>query len=98
LRHSALGIAYAGLGKKEEAIREGQLAVELLPETTDAWAGLWRLEDLARIYVMVGEYDLAVEKLEYLLTIPSELSVPLVQLDPTWKPLHNHPRFKKLIE
>ena len=98
LRHSALGIAYAGLGKKEEAIREGERAVELLPVTKDAWVGLWRVEDLARIYVTIGEHDLAIEKLEYLLSIPGELSIPLLQLDPTWIPLRNHPRFKKLIE
>ncbi len=97
-RHSALGIAYAGLGKKSEAIREGQLAVELLPVAKEAWVGLWRLEDLARIYVMVGEYDLATEQIEYLLSIPGEISIPLLQLDPFWNPLRNHPRFQKLIE
>jgi serine/threonine-protein kinase len=96
--HSALGIAYAGLGHEEEAVREGKLAVELLPVSKEAWRGLYRVEDLARIYVMVGEYDLAVEQLEYLLSIPSELSIPLLQLDPVWGPLRNHPRFKRLLE
>ena len=97
-RHSALGIAYAGLGRKAEAIRNGQLAVKLLPVTKEAWVGLWRLEDSARIYVMVGEYDIAIEQLEYLLSIPSELSVPLLRLDPAWDPLRAHPRFKNLLE
>lgn len=96
--HSSLGIAYAGLGRKDDAIREGKLAVELLPITRDAWIGSWRLEDLARIYAMTGEYDLATEQLEYLLSIPSELSAHLLQLDPAWDHLRNHPRFKKLIE
>jgi len=58
----------------------------------------WRLEDLARIYVMVDEHDLAIEKLEYLLSILSELSIPLLQLDPAWDSLRSHPRFKKLLE
>ena len=96
--HSSLGIAYAGLGRKQDAIREGKLAVELLPVTKEAWKGLYRIEDLARIYVMVGEHDLAINKLEKLLSIPSELSIPLLQLDPAWNPLRDHPRFKKLIE
>ena len=98
LRHSALGITYAGLGRKEEAIREGQLAVELLPVTKDAWVGLWRLEDLARIYVMIGEFDAAIDQIQYLVQNPSELSIPLLRLDPAWAPLNKHPRFIKLLE
>jgi len=96
--HSSLGIAYAGLGRKEDALREGKLAVELLPVTKEALRGCYRVKDLARIYVMVGEYDLAIEQLEYLLSIPSELSIPLLRLDPAWDPLRNHPRFQKLVE
>ncbi len=68
--HSALGIAYAGLGRKEDAIREGKLAVELLPLTKDAMRGYCRASDLARIYVMVGEFDLAIDQIEFLLSIP----------------------------
>ena len=96
--HSALGIAYAGLGDKQEAIREGKLAVDLLPVGKDAMRGICRVVDLARIYVMVGEFDLAINQIESLLSIPSELSIDLLGLDPAWNPLHNHPRFKKLIE
>jgi len=96
--HSSLGIAYAGLGRKDDAIREGKHAVELSPIQKDAWIGSWRLEDLARIYAMVGEHDLATEQLEYLLSIPSELSVHLLRLDPVWDPLRGQFRFRKLIE
>jgi serine/threonine-protein kinase len=96
--HSSLGIAYAGLGRKEDALREGKLAVELLPVSKGAWRGLHRVEALANIYVMVGEYDLAIEQLEYLLSKPGELSIPLLRLDPTWDTLRDHSRFKKLIE
>ena len=96
--HSSLGIAYAGLGRKEDAIREGRLGVELLPVTKEAMRGLSKVQDLARIYVMVGEYDLAIEQLEYLLSIPSELTISLLRLDPVWEPLRDHPRFKKLLE
>jgi serine/threonine protein kinase/tetratricopeptide (TPR) repeat protein len=96
--HSALGIAYAGLGHKEDALREGKRGVELLPVSKEAMRGPYRVEDLARIYVMVGEHDEAINQLEYLLSMPGSLSIPLLQLDPAWDPLRNHPHFKKLLE
>ncbi len=96
--HSSLGIAYAGLGRKEDAIREGKRGVELYPVTKDAWRGLYRVKDLARIYVMVGEFDAAIDQLEFLLSKPVDMSIPLLRLGPAWDPLRDHPRFKKLIE
>ncbi len=96
--HSALGIAYAGLGRKQEAIREGKLAVKMLPVTRDAMSGPTRIENLARIYVMVGEYDAALDKLEFLLSIPRMDFFPLLELDPIWAPLRDHPRFRELLE
>jgi len=96
--HRELGVTYAGLGRKEEAIREGKKAVELRPVTKDAYnVGSGLLGNLARIYVMVGEYDAAIDQLEYLVSIPSWISVPSLRVDPTWAPLRNHPRFKKLV-
>jgi len=96
--HSSLGIAYAGLGRKEDAVREGKEAVNLLPVTNDAWRGPYRVEDLAAIYAMVGEHDAAVEQLEYLLSIPSHISVPLLRLDPKWNVLRDNPRFQRLLK
>lgn len=96
--HSSLGIAYAGLGRKEDSIREGKLAVELMPVSKEAMVGPYRVEDLAIIYVMVGEFDSAIDQLELLLDRPSYLSIPLLRLDPAWDPLRNHPRFKRLLE
>jgi len=96
--HSKLGIAYAGLGRKEVALLEGNLAVKLLPVTKEAWQGLYPVEDLARIYVMVGQYDDAIDTIEYLLSRPGVLSIPLLRLDPAWAPLRDYPRFKKIIE
>jgi serine/threonine-protein kinase len=96
--HSSLGIAYAGLGRREEAIHEGKLAVRLLPVIKDAIRGPSYLVNLARIYVMVGEYDLAIDQLEFILSIPSKLSIPLLRIDPTWDPLRNNSRFQKLLE
>jgi serine/threonine-protein kinase len=96
--HSSLGIAYAGLGRKEDALREGRLAIELLPVTKEAYRGLYRVEDLAKIYVMVGEFDAAIDQIEFLLSRPGVMSIPLLRLDPAWDPLRDHPRFKKLLE
>ena len=96
--HSYLGIAYAGLGRKEEGIREGKKGVELLPVSKDAVDGPGYVQNLAQIYVMVGDYDSAIDQLAYLLSIPSEdISIPYLRIDPTWAPLRNHPRFQKLL-
>jgi len=73
--HSALGLAYAFLGRTEEAIKEGRRALELMPVSKDALDGPLYVQRLARIYAILGEYDPAIEKLEYLLSIPSPLSV-----------------------
>ena len=72
--------------------------MELLPVSKEAWRGLYRVEDLARIYVIVGESDAAIDQLEFLLSAPGGMSIPLLGLDPAWNALRNHPRFKKLIE
>ncbi|MFC1792473.1 protein kinase [Planctomycetota bacterium] len=96
--HSALGVAHAGLGNKEDAIREGELAVEMFPYTKDFRKGFAREKDLAYIYTMVGKSDKAIDQLERLLSIDGEISIPLLQLNPAWDPLRNHPRFKKLVE
>jgi serine/threonine-protein kinase len=47
---------------------------------------------------MVGEYDAAIGQLELLLSIPSEISIPLLRVDPLWDPLRDHPRFQELLE
>jgi len=96
--HSSLGIVYAGLGRRDAAIREGQLGVELFSVSKDALIGPRRVQDLAQIFTMVGEYDDAIDQIEYLLSIPSWLSVPLLRIDPRWDPLRDHPRFHALLE
>jgi TolB-like protein/Flp pilus assembly protein TadD len=95
---SSLGIAYAGLGLHEKAENAGERAVELLPVTKDAYKGVFLLEDLAQIYVMTGKYDEAISELKYLLSIPGYLSAKILESDPVWAPLRDHPEFKKLLE
>ena len=95
--HSALGIALAGLGRKEDAVRAGERGVELLPVSKEAWRGVSRVQGLAKIYTMVGEHDLAIDRIEDALSIPGELTPRQLQLDPTWRPLHRYPRFGEWV-
>ena len=96
--HSLLGLAYAGLGEKEKAIELGKLGTAMLPVTRDAVSGPIRLEELARIYVMVGKHKETIDTLKNLLDMPSRLSHKLIAIDPVWDPLHNYPSFQKLIK
>ena len=96
--YTSLGLVYAGLGRREDAIRAGKKGVELLPIGKEAWRGAYRLEDLSVIYARVGEFALAIDNLETLLSIPGDLSVNLLKLDPKWDPLRDHPRFIALLE
>ena len=96
--HSELGLAYAGLGRKNEAKREGELAVELLPISKEALIGSDWVRNLAQIYVMVGDHDAAVEELEYLLSIVAPISGHWLRLDPIWDPLRDRPQFQALLE
>ena len=97
-RHADLGVVLAGLGRKEEAINEGKKAVELLPESEDAFSGPGATAALAEIYAGVGEYDEAFRLLDHLLTVPNGLTVWALKLDPVWDPLRKDPRFQALID
>jgi TolB-like protein/Flp pilus assembly protein TadD len=97
-RHGQLGFILAVLGQKEEAIKEGKRAVELLPESEDALDGPKATAGLAQIYAWTGESDEAFRLLDHLLTVPSGLTVPMLKLDPAWDPLRKDPRFQALID
>jgi TolB-like protein/class 3 adenylate cyclase/Tfp pilus assembly protein PilF len=92
-----LGLVDAGLGRKEEAIREGRRAVELLPVTKDAINGALLIEYLAVIYAWTGEKDRAVEELALAARIPSDVSYGQLSLHPYWDPLRGDPRFDKIV-
>ena len=94
---SVLGMIDAALGKKEEAIREGRRAVELLPVTQDSITGALLAEHLAVIYTWTGEKDLALEQLGIVVRIPGGLSYGYLRLHPYWDPLRSDPRFEKIV-
>jgi len=95
--HSSLGLAYAGLGMKEQAVLEAERAVELLPLSVDAMYGLPYLVDRAAVYTMIGDEAAAVNELEGLLSVPSWISPVLLERDPRFSSLSLNPRFQALL-
>jgi len=91
----ALGMIDAALGNKEDAIREGRRAVELLPVTKDSIDGAQLVQYLAAIYAWVGQKDHAFEQLRMRKQHPGYLSYGSLQLDPLWDPLRGDPSFEK---
>jgi TolB-like protein/Flp pilus assembly protein TadD len=103
-RHANLGWFYAFAGRKEQAIREGRRAVELKPESKDAFDGAIMNCYLALIYARVGENDLAIPLIERLLKTPGavdsvdySITVNDLKFRWEWDPIRNDPRFQKLI-
>jgi TolB-like protein/tetratricopeptide (TPR) repeat protein len=97
-RNVFLGLALAYAGRKEEAIRTGLHGVSLLPVSSDALSGTYFQHQLARLYILVGEPEKALDVLEPLLKIPYYLSPGWLKIDPTFDPLRSNPRFRKLVE
>ena len=96
-RSAALGLVLAYLGRKEDAVREGEWAVALVPVANDAFAGPPYQHQLARIYILVGEPEKALDRLEPLLKIPYVLSPGWLEVDPTFDPLRGNARFQELV-
>jgi TolB-like protein/Tfp pilus assembly protein PilF len=92
-----LGLIDAALGRKDEAIREGRRAVELLPTTKDSIDGAELVKYLGVIYALVGEKDLAIQQIGATLQIPSTLSYGNLKLHPYWDALRGDPRFEKIV-
>jgi serine/threonine-protein kinase len=95
--YSALAIAYAGLGLRDEALHEAAMALQLRPVSMDAVDGPLGLESLARVHTMLGDYDTAIDTLEGLLAMPSTISATMLRLDPVWAPLESRPEFQALL-
>jgi eukaryotic-like serine/threonine-protein kinase len=94
---SRLGLIDAGLGRKDEAIREGRRACELLPLSKDAWDGASYIINLAMIYAWVGEKDLALEQLALAAHVPNGVTYGELKLYPQWDSLRGDPHFEKIL-
>ena len=92
-----LGLIDAALGRKEEALREGRRAVELLPVEKDAINGARMIKYLAMIAAWSGDKNLACEQLTIALRYPSSPSYGELKLLPFWDPLRGDPRFEKIV-
>jgi serine/threonine-protein kinase len=89
-------VALAYAGRKEAAVREGERAVA--SDSSRAQNGMYFRHQLARIYILDGDQEKALNQLEPLLKNPYYLSPGWLRIDPTFDPLRNNPRFKKLVE
>src|SRR5213082_147821 len=93
----ALGLIDAGLGRKDDALREGTRAVALVPIANDAIDGADLIVNLAIIYAWTGEKDLALKQLAEAAQMPSTLNYGWLRLHPDWDPLRGDPRFEKIV-
>jgi tetratricopeptide (TPR) repeat protein len=87
----------AGVGRKDDAIREALRAVELMPIAKDSVSGAHLVTNLALVYAWTGEYDRALEQLEIIATIPAGPSYGDLLFNPCWDSLHGDPRFDKIV-
>ena len=92
-----LGLIDAGLGRKEEALREGRRAIELMPAAKDSLNGPDMIQYFAVMAAWVGEKDLACEQLASAVRYGGGLSYGRLKLHPFWDPLRGDPRFEKIV-
>jgi TolB-like protein/Flp pilus assembly protein TadD len=94
---SVLALIDAELGEKEKAIQEGRTACDMRPVARDAVDGAGLVTNLARIYALTGEKDLALKQLEIVSKLPAGPSYGQLRLDPEWDLLRGDPRFEKIV-
>ena len=92
-----LALVDAALGRREDAIKEGRRAVDLLPVSEDAFDGPAIATNLAVIYAQVGKCDLAFEELAPLREVPNGPTRGMLRVEPEWESLRADPRFEKLL-
>jgi serine/threonine protein kinase/tetratricopeptide (TPR) repeat protein len=95
---SVLGLIDAELGEKDKSIHEGRAACDMVPPSTDAVFNVLLIINLARIYAVTNEKDLALGQLEVVSKLPFGPSYGELRLDPVWDSLRGDPRFEKLLE
>jgi tetratricopeptide (TPR) repeat protein len=104
--HAQLGLLYAYMQRKEDAIREARRAIELEPESQNAFHGTLWAANLALVYALLGEPDQAITLIERLLSTPGAATYPdspnsitlaELRLRQEWGSLRSNPRFQKIL-
>lgn len=95
----AIGLAYAGLNLRDDAVREAQHAMDLVPISEHSPGATASMGGAVEIFTRLGEVDEALDLIELMLALPAgrEMSVPFLRVDPTFDPLRNSPRFQALL-
>ena len=96
--YASLGLALAGLGRKEPAIAAGKKAIEMMPIEKDMYIGPQLVHDLALIYTRLRRVEEALDQIDLLLSIPAKFSVTVLEMDPRWDILRDHPRYREIVE
>jgi TolB-like protein/class 3 adenylate cyclase/Tfp pilus assembly protein PilF len=92
-----LALIDAGLGRKEEALREIRRAVELVPIEKDSINGADMIQYSAIVAAWVGERDLALQNLAKAAQLPGFVTYGRLKLLPWYDPLRGDPRFEKIV-
>jgi tetratricopeptide (TPR) repeat protein len=95
--HAGFAKILAWLGEKDAAIAEAQRAMELRPESKDAFEGPEITEQVAQVYTILGDNARAIELLDGLLSRPSEVTLQALKLNPAWDRLRNDAGFQALF-
>jgi TolB-like protein/Tfp pilus assembly protein PilF len=96
--HIQLAKVLAHLGEKDAALTEAQRAIELLPESKDAFGGPEITAGVAEVYTILGDNDRAIQLLDGLLSRPSAVTVEALKINPIWDRLRADPRFQALLQ
>jgi tetratricopeptide (TPR) repeat protein len=95
--HGQLAVAYAGLGRSAHAVGEARKALDLVPQSRDAFTHTVRVYELASILVRAGQHEAAMDQIQYLTTIPNWYSANGYRYLPEWDPIRSNPRFQRLV-
>ena len=95
--HVQLAKLLAWLGEKDAAIAEAQRAMDLRPESKDAFEGPQITEQVAQVYAILGDNARAIELLDGLLSRPSGVTLQSLKVNPAWDPLRSDPAFQALF-
>ncbi|MEE9270993.1 MAG: tetratricopeptide repeat protein [Candidatus Krumholzibacteria bacterium] len=96
--HGALGVVYAGLGLRDDAVQASRRAIELQPMAADAMKAPYRRYEMAIAHVFLGDHDAAIDEIEFLLSVNSWFTANWFRHDPLFDPLRDHPRYEELLE